>query len=70
MEIHTIMDILQGPFTQREYIPIGRKDGMFYVIQHGKSVEKREKGKRSVLGRLWSLGEGYISVFILTGMHY
>jgi len=47
MEIHTTMEILQGPVTPLEDIPIGRKDGMYYVIQIEKNVEKRENGHRS-----------------------
>ena len=42
METHTTIvgiEILQGPVTPLEDIPIGRKDGMYYVIQNKKNVE-------------------------------
>lgn len=47
MDIEQTLTIMKGPYTALERIPLGRKDGMYYVLDNTENIEKRKKGQRS-----------------------
>ena len=50
MDIHEAVKILEGPYTILKEIPMGRKDGMFYIIDNEDNLERRRNGDHS---RFW-----------------
>ena len=50
MDIHEAAKILEGPYTILKEIPMGRKDGMFYIIGNEDNLERRRNGDHS---RFW-----------------